>query len=71
VFLTANGGKIDLIYTKTHPLCHKIIPADLMQSMYSVYNLPGLDDKNIKEYNADMYSPDELADIILSGYKKI
>lgn len=70
VFLTANGGRMDLIYTTTNPINQNIVSGKMMQDTYSVYNLPGVDDKKIKEYDAELYSPDELAETILSRYKK-
>lgn len=70
VFLTATGRKMDLIYTSTKPIGKLEITGKIMEDTYSVYNLPGVDDKIIKEYDAETYSPDELADVILSRYKK-
>ena len=68
VFLTATGNKMDLIYTKAYILDKN--PGESMKDMYSVYNLPGVNDKKVKEYDAELYSPDELAEIILLRYKK-
>lgn len=70
VLLTATGKKMDLIYTDTNLINGKNILAVLMQSMYSVYNLPGINKKAIKEHNANMYSIDELTSIILARYNK-
>lgn len=70
VFLTATGRKMDLIYTSTKPIGKLEITGKMMEDTYSVYNLPGVDDKIIKEYEAETYSSDELADVILSRYKK-
>lgn len=67
VFLTAAGNKMDLIYTRTNSVGKNA--GKSMQDTYSVYNLPGIDDKKIKEYNAEEYSLHELADMILSRYK--
>lgn len=67
VFLTAAGNKMDLIYTRTNSVSKNA--GKSMQDTYSVYNLPGIDDKKIKEYNAEVYSLHELADMILSRYK--
>lgn len=70
VFLTATGNKMDLIYTTANPIGKLVVTGKQMQDTYSVYNLPGIDDKKIKEYVAEIYSTDELADMILSRYKK-
>ena len=67
VFLTATGNKMDLIYTRTNSVGKNA--GKSMQDTYSVYNLPGIDDKKIKEYNAEVYSLHELANMILSRYK--
>ncbi len=64
VLMTATNTQMDLIYTD----CKYNVKADTMQALYSVYSLPGVNPKRVREYDANIQSPDALADLILSRY---
>lgn len=69
VFLTANGGKMDLIYTDTNPINQRTISVALMQELYSVFLLPNVSHEKVSEYNIDTMSIDEIAMEILKKIK--
>lgn len=69
VFLTANGGKMDLIYTDTNPINQRTISAALMQELYSVFLLPNVSHEKVSEYNIDTMSIDKIATEILKKIK--
>lgn len=69
VLLTGTNTKMDLIYTDFN-LKDPYVNSAQAQEIYSVYYLPNIDKKKIKEYDANLYTEEQLIDLIIKRYKK-
>lgn len=69
VLLAAAGVKMDLIYTDFN-LKDPYVNSAQAQEIYSVYYLPNIDKQKIKEYDANLYTEEQLIDLIIKRYKK-
>ena len=67
--LAYNKLKMDLIYTDFN-LKDPYVNSAQAQEIYSVYYLPNIDKKKIKEYDANLYTEEQLIDLIIKRYKK-